>query len=204
MRPLMDRTRVHTVGRAIALAVSFAALLAANPAQARRVWPVVGASGDASVTVQCPAGEEAVGFSGRTGLWIDQIQLLCAREQPGGTMSDPHPGSDLLGGFGGGPQRTVCDRNSRLYAIGMTYTANRRQVVAIYMDCAAVIGGRASNLTFGGNYGGSRSDANACAQTATCGVNTADVRQFCPQERFVGFTAHVGRDLNALGFICDH
>jgi hypothetical protein len=72
------------------------------------------------------------------------------------------------------------------------------------MDCASIVGNRASNITFGGNYGGFRSDANACAESATCGVNTADVRQFCPQERFVGFTARVGRDLNALGFICDH
>ena len=63
----------------IAFALSATCALAPQSAEANRVWPIYGAGGDGKVRVDCPEGEALVGFDGRTGDVIDQVQLMCAR-----------------------------------------------------------------------------------------------------------------------------
>jgi hypothetical protein len=174
--------------------------LVAEPASAHRTWPVIGGAGDATTTVSCPAGEQIVGFEGRTGLWIDQVRLMCARQVDASTMGEPHPIGDAMGGFGGASRREVCGRKFMIHSIGMIYTKNQKQVVAIHVSCASIAGDTASYVGFGGSY---TAIEDPCAATATCGPDTDKVHEICPNERFTGVTARVGKDVNALGFICD-
>jgi hypothetical protein len=182
------------------MAASLALVLAADPAAAHRAWPVIGGAGDATTTVQCPAGEQIVGFEGRAGLWIDQIRLMCAAQIDASTMGEPHPAGDALGGFGGAAKRVVCGRKFMIHGIGMLYTKNQKQVSQIDFSCASVSGDTGSDMHFNGSYNASE---DPCVATATCGSDTDKVHEICPNERFTGVTARVGKDVNALGFICD-
>jgi hypothetical protein len=174
--------------------------LTANPVSAHRAWPVIGGRGDATTTVMCPPGEQIVGFEGRTGLWIDQVRLECAKQIDAATMGAPHPVGDGLGGFGGAANRVVCGRKFFIHSLGMIYTHNQNQVVAIHMSCASLTGTSGSYTGFGGSY---NAVEDPCEKTATCGPDTDQVHSICPNERFTGVTARVGKDVNALGFICD-
>ena len=182
------------------LATILAFVVTAAPASAHRAWPVVGGSGDATTTVMCPPGEQIVGFEGRTGLWIDQVRLMCAKQIDGSTMGEPHSVGDALGGYGGAAKRVVCGRKAYIHAIGMLYTKNQRQVSQIDFSCASIAGDSASDMHFYGTY---TAVEDPCYATATCGSNNDQVRAICPNERFTGVTARVGKDVNALGFICD-
>lgn len=189
-------------GRTIlgALAALAFVLTSPLPASAHRAWPVIGGAGDATATVSCPAGEQIVGFEGRTGLWIDQIRLMCAKQIDAATMGEPHPAGDAMGGFGGATTRVVCGRKFMIHGIGMLYTKNQKQVSSIDFSCASIAGNSASDMHFQGSY---RASEDPCAATATCGSDTDKVHEICPNERFTGVTARVGKDVNALGFICD-
>ena len=186
------------LGFGMATILAFA--MAANPAAAHRAWPVIGGSGDASTTVMCPAGEQIVGFEGRVGLWIDQIRLMCAAQIDAATMGEPHPAGDALGGFGGAAKRVVCGRKFMIHAIGMIYTKNQKQVVGIDFSCASIASDTASDMGFGGTY---NAVEDPCFLVAKCGSMDDKVHEICPNERFTGVTARVGKDVNALGFICD-
>ena len=100
--------------RRMSLAILVAAALgfcAQTAAAAETVFPAVGDVGDHSTELRCPPGQYVVGINGRWGLWIDQIQIVCATVHPVSTENDttfymangPSYTSPALGGPGGGP-----------------------------------------------------------------------------------------------------
>ena len=96
---------------AIVLATAVAFMWTAVAAQAT-VLPAKGGQGDRAEEVRCPDGHILVGFAGRTGSWIDQISLMCARLViPGFTTGDVIV-LPPRGGNGGGPEEQYCEQDA--------------------------------------------------------------------------------------------
>ena len=104
-RHFLRRFTMSTLrGRLFASLSALLLPLCAMPAEAHRVWPMVGVHpGDATVTMMCRPGSYLSGFNGRAGLWLDAVQIICADAHgPAG------PQSDVFGGTGGGPVTASC------------------------------------------------------------------------------------------------
>jgi hypothetical protein len=70
---MIDRHRAFVT---IALA---ALALFTSGARAETFFPVYGGKGDYTEQYRCPKGQVIVGFSGKTGDWVDRISLTCGR-----------------------------------------------------------------------------------------------------------------------------
>jgi hypothetical protein len=178
-------------------------LLAVQPqaAQARREWPMFGGGlGDAGTTVQCPAGEAIVGFGVRAGAWMDQVRILCAKLEADGTFGEPHPGSDGVGGPGGAPGSAVCDRQSRMQDVTIDRSDDGKKVSTLGFHCVTKDGQQTGNIV-----GGSGSYCPSADRIIATGCDPGEnaTIQSCPNEQFVGAKIRFGKDVNAIGFICD-
>ena len=180
--------------RAIFVVVLIVApLLAMQQAEAGRVWPVFGANGDVGATPQCGPGKVLVGFSGRAGLWIDQIGIVCADLQSNNMPGRHLPVSEFFGGDGGGPTSGSCPPNTRISDAQIYVTADFKKVHSIVLDCIDA-NGKITETGFG-----SRSNDAASSHTGASGIK----RQLCPQEQFTGITVRYGKHVNGVGFICN-
>jgi hypothetical protein len=136
--------------------IAFVALVLVSPAPAtaHNEYPAVGGAGDASAKVQCPAGQYLGGFSGRTGVWINQIQAMCA--MPG---KDPVLFGPTLGGRGGGPGLAYCGGGQVMTgSVTLTMTTHIRQVASIQFRCHNARTGE----TFDPQYFGNRNYIASC------------------------------------------
>jgi hypothetical protein len=187
--------------RVAALAIAGLAMaLASAPASARHVLAVGGAMGNAGALAECPPGQMLVGFSGRAGVWIDRIQLVCATPMAGGGLTQPIATGATYGGAGGGAQDGFCARNMMLTSIQLNLTTNDRQVAAILMTCKSRVTGEETNMAFGNaayrpNCGGGLGVGNC--------PTPANIFQHCPGgEAPVGLNVRYGTDVNGIGLIC--
>ncbi len=88
----------------IAVAALLSLMGSSLPASAT-TFPAVGGFGDAAAVDTCPAGMYLIGLKGRTGSWVDQVQIVCAPVTPavyGTGSSNQNP---VSGGTGAGMVR---------------------------------------------------------------------------------------------------
>lgn len=177
---------------------SFAAaaclVLAASPALARTVLPVAGSNGDAGAVAECPSGQSLVGFSGRIGVWIDAIQMVCAA--PG---AQPVALGPRYGGSGGGAVDSFCPRGSQLSAATLNMTTRNRQVAAINYSCRSIQTGKSADYAFGNPSYRARCPGIGVGD---CGVDTNAFQSCTSNEVPIGFTVRYGKDVNGFGLIC--
>jgi hypothetical protein len=172
--------------RAIALIVFLAvsSLAAPQHAFARQVIPAQGGSGDAQRPLECPPGEFLRGVTGRTGVAIDAIGILCAPGHSYREYDPPHAVGDVLGGPGGGPNQAACPDTQAVNSITFGLTSGR--VVEVFeLTCQNHV----DKIYFGPNgysFGG-----------------TAHSAQCSGDEAFTGLLVNYGKFVNAIGFICD-
>jgi hypothetical protein len=172
--------------RTLALIIFLAAapLAAPNPAFARQVIPPQGGSGDAQKSLECPPGEFLRGVTGRTGLAIDAIQILCAPGHSYREYDPPHPAREMVGGPGGGDNRAQCPDTQALRSIAVGLTGAR--VVEVFeITCQNHI----DKIYFGP----SGYSAGGTIHNAECSGDDA----------FTGLVVNYGKYVNAIGFICD-
>ncbi len=166
------------------IALAFIAGLGPTPAFAKTFAPY-GARGDASFSDSCPAGEYLVGLRGRSGAWIDQIQIVCRSLT--GNLGGPYYGP-RRGGNGGGPSQAYCPGGYVINYVGFALTAGDRQVQNFFFECvSATDASKHRNIRVG---------------TAVT-TNKVPQRQPCPNgEAATGMAGRYGKHVNAVGLIC--
>jgi len=186
----------------IAAAILLLLMGSGQPASATN-FPAIGGSGDATAVDRCPPGMYLVGLKGRKGVWIDQVQIVCAPVTPAvyGAGFDPNPVSGgtgrkwygpIRGGNGGAPVENGCWTGEVVTTAGF-WISPSKQVISIYLPCSPV-GTHAIGRSEAG-FEGSRT-----AMGATELANTS-----CPAgETATGFTIRYGKAVNAMGLICEH
>ena len=178
------------------LLATLAAFGLASQAQARRVWPPYGDRGDVRTSQECPDNQVLEGFTGRTGAWIDQIQLVCAPLMPNGLTGSPMPAGDRFGGVGGGSQTQTCPLGSRMYNATIVLGRDSKMVVAVDFNCVD-LAGHFTTIWFRGSL------SHCPNGVLDFGCTFPRVLQTCPNEDFRGINVNYGNDVNGLGFICD-
>jgi hypothetical protein len=199
--PFFFKTRHGRLLRNSSVLVIALTFLFAAPAFAHHEYPAAGGVGDASATVQCPAGQYLGGFSGRTGVWINQIRAMCAA--PG---KDPIVFGPALGGGGGGSGLAYCGGGQVMTgSLSLTMTTHIRQVAAIQFACRNVRTGE----TFDPQVFGNRKYVAGCGESAISVGNCdppelSTPTQACTSDGEVpiGFNLRYGKDVNAFGLIC--
>jgi hypothetical protein len=114
-----------------ALLLALVAGLCPTPPSAK-TFPPYGASGDASFSDTCPAGEYLVGLRVRSGAWLDQMAISCRSLT--GDLGGPYYGP-ARGGNGGGPSEGHCKGGSVIQSMRFTMTPGNRQVVNFTFFC---------------------------------------------------------------------
>jgi hypothetical protein len=166
--------------------LALSALALAAPVQARQEIPPIGGSGDAQQRLECPRGEFLRGVQGRTGAWIDAIQIMCAPGKSFREYDPPRPAGAMVGGGGGGAQGpAICPDTQALNSITFSLTA-ARQVEVFEMTCQ----NRLAKIYLGP----SGFSVNGTVHSFQCAS---------PSEALVGLIVNYGRAVNAIGFICD-
>ena len=162
-------------------------------------FAAIGGSGDHQTVDQCPDGMYLVGLKGRTGVWVDQVQIVCAPVVPliYGTGWLPNPESAATntkwfgperGGASGAPAESVCPADAYVIAAGITLTSGK-QVLQAFLACAGIDGQATTQVQFRGSG----------AAAGSVNLNT----NYCPTGEVArGFTIHYGEAVNAMGLIC--
>lgn len=193
------------LGGFVLLAALACTSLISTPAQARQVYQAFGGRGDASIVLECPAGEILVGLEGRAGSWINAMRLICAPLASVSTVGAPHPIGNFFGGRPGGAERSaVCPSDTITNGLSFLLTDDKSEVAQIKINCIAGNGNQSSAF-FQGSYPDSES---LCSKALGifpkgCDPDSNERSQTCPQEYLVGLTVHSGKDVNAIGAICD-
>ena len=151
------------------------------------MFPAIGDRGDAQTTDQCPAGQFWVGLRGRTGEWVDQVQLICEPLLSGSGLGAKSYGH-AYGGQGGSPTEIYCDPSSVVN--GMSPWINPGgQVAFVQMRCKNASTGEIKGFAFFGPQ----------PQFNKNGLSGQD----CPDgEAAVGYSVNYGKHVNGLGLIC--
>ena len=97
----------------IAKLVFVTVIVAGATGASARTLPLMGGPGGGTSTLRCPAGQHLVGLKARAGLWMDNIQIECARLGRAGAALR-HADRRLHGSAGGagggaGPVKTCFD-----------------------------------------------------------------------------------------------
>ena len=171
-----------------------AIMLPTTPSHAAHDLPMLGGSGNAAARAICPPGQKLAGFSGRAGVWVDQIQMVCAA--PGGQPVATGMG---YGGPGGGATEGFCPRNWDMTHGRLNMTTGNRQVAAIELECRSRATGETMNMSFGNSAYRSRCPGIG---VGNCPIDPA-MFQNCPADEIpLGFNVRYGKDVNAIGLIC--
>lgn len=171
-----------------------AAALSSTPAFALHEFPTVGDRGDAGAHAECPEGKQLVGFSGRTGAWIDAVQMVCAAvgQQPIATGA-------RYGGAGGQAVDSFCHKGWQMNAIFLNMTTHNARVASISYTCKSVKTGETQPFTFGNGSYMARCPGFGVGNCAS----TDNTYQPCAADEVpIGFNVRYGKDVNALGLIC--
>lgn len=164
--------------------------LGPDPAFAGKVFDAFGGSGDRSGRPECDKGKYLVGVSIRTGLWWDQMRIVCAPARAGGALGPGEKAGLEYGGRGGGsPREYVCPEKTVMNGVYVILT-KERQVAWVYLYCSP----------------DPLKDLRA-EQVDTAGSRFAEgkrSKQMCPVgEAAKGFRVNYGKHVNALGLVCD-
>jgi hypothetical protein len=176
--------------RAIAaMSVSLLACLLASDGVAAKEFPPFGDRGDIQAKEYCKTGTFLIGLRVRSGLWVDQIQMICAPFDNHGSTAGERYLSPVRGGDGGGPPaETTCGAGEIIMGVGLLMTPGNRQVRMFRFNCASFQGHGRHDIDLG---------------NTTHGAPT--VRQDCPNDEAVtGMHIHYGKHVNAIGLICGH
>lgn len=172
-----------------ALAFGVMALAASSIEASATHVPAQGARGDASFDDRCPPGQYLVGLKIRSGLWIDQLSISCAKFTvagiPGGLYHGPN-----RGGNGGGPGEGHCRAGYAIDKLDLRFTTGNRQVVSFDFRCHSIRSTTTHRLFLGSK-----------AYTAPVPFPPT---QNCPAgEIAVGLHGNYGKHVNAVGLICE-
>ena len=146
-----------------------------------------GSCGGADVTVSCPEGQVAVGYSGKSGYWFDHMHLICATLQADATIGTDYTYTSQVGGSNGGDERGdhLCPENMMM--VGAQVRAGdhldrvqgRCMSVASVMNQTANTSYEASAPAMGGNGGSSYGDALCPAGHVVTGVMGSSAQYLC-------------------------
>jgi hypothetical protein len=130
-----------------------------------------------------------VGYTGRLGTRIDRLGIRCAPILASGAMGAAHlnEGSGL--GGGGGHQATFECAEGVINDIVIASTVDSRKVVIVTSDCVDAV----SEKRLGAVYFGGDGDAIGPTNQQACRAGMAGT----------GLGIHFGKDVNAVGLICD-
>ena len=186
---------------------AFLSLMGLSPPASATTFPAVGGSGDAAAVDTCPAGMYLIGLKGRKGVWVDQVQIVCAPVAPavygtgfnqnlvsGGTGAKWF--GPTRGGAGGAPAESDCKTGSVVTSAQIFLTPDKQVDLAL-LPCSFLGGHQLVPDGFNSEveFGGSRSDQDQ--RIVDLGTNT------CPAGEFAtGFQIRYGEDVNAMGLIC--
>jgi hypothetical protein len=180
------------------LSVFFGLIALAVPAWPKQ-FPAEGARGDLTTELKCPKGEYLVGITGRSGSWIDQLQIICAPYQSDGKMGNAHPVEPSVGGKGGGPaggNEGPC--RAPVGAAWFGLTRDNRQIKVLTLVCMRSTW---DNTAFFSEGPGSQLIGND--KTELADDTGARFEQTCPDgEAASGFNVNHGRHVNAIGLRC--
>ena len=180
----------HGLTRTIAVAiVSLLGLLIATDGVAAKDFPPFGGRGDIQSKEYCKTGTFLIGLKVRSGLWVDQIQMICAPlDSNGSTSGERYLGPVRGGEGGGGPVETTCGPGEIIVGVGLAMTPENRQVRMFRFNCASMRIAGHHDIDLG---------------NTTHGAPT--VRQDCPHDQAViGMQIHFGKHVNAIGLMCGH
>ena len=107
-------------------------------------------AGSGNVTCDCPPGYVAVGYTGRTGSWVDQSQLACKQLNPDGTLGAAVVYTSLNGNSGGGGANGPYILPGNTVLVGATvFGSNSGNVsgLAGFGQSVAYIAGNGNNTT---------------------------------------------------------
>ncbi|MDF0644432.1 MAG: hypothetical protein P0111_10400 [Nitrospira sp.] len=160
-----------------------------------------GSLGGVYFRAECPIGSFLVGFSGRTGAWIDQIAPVCEPLSPNKqTFGKFTVGATIGTSTGGTPDHSRCPAHTvvRVTRHSMTIGENAQLkfVESISYDCFTTAGAFRSD---GRRIFGHPTELPVIDTTS----KPLDTLTQCPQGEFArGFHGRAGQFLNALGLIC--
>lgn len=159
--------------------------LAIGPAVARD-FEIYGTNDGQLARDECPAGQYLVGIVGNTGLWIDQIAVVCAELKSDNTFS----GGKTLpsrGGNGGTFKQVMCDKNDEAIGEIDIERNSNYQIAGVPFVCVSIETGARTPHVFNGsgNYTG-----NPPTQACNSG------------ELATGLTIRYDQYVNGLALIC--
>ncbi|GIX46731.1 MAG: hypothetical protein KatS3mg131_0942 [Candidatus Tectimicrobiota bacterium] len=180
----VDSTRV--VGGNGALTINSAVVPSSTPTVART--GLVGGNGGRDFERSCAAGEVLVGLKGRSGWWLDQVQVQCVRIDGQGRWSSGVVTRGSAGGNGGNPFTRTC--SSGYAVVGFDGKAGS------YVDRLEL---RCRKLT-----GASSTSGSEVALAAVGGNGGRDFSaKRCPSSRpAVGIYGRSGSYVDAFGLVC--
>lgn len=141
----------------------------------------------------CAPGRAVVGFRSYTGVWIDNIQVVCGRITRRG-IEDPRPEGPLFGGGNPVNNGFTCPGQSvarEMFAIG---NADQPYLGYIKLDCVDPMTGSFVNADTG--YGGMR------ASGALGDAPGAGSMQCSEGEFIIGVRVRTDNFLRSIGLIC--
>jgi hypothetical protein len=170
-------------------------------------FPADGGKGDRAEIYTCPANYVLVGFSGRTGAWIDKLGLICS-EVFSPDYKTGHPTSlPQKGGNGGSPSEQYCTPNAAIrsldiFSMSRSYHSGLRPKVAPYtvgqIEFSCMRPATGQSVT-SGMFGGDMFGRVKVDDIFYAGHSV----QACPgQEYATGLNIRYGQHVNAIGLIC--
>ena len=103
-----------------------------------RAFPPSGATGPGLPVIidSCPSGQFLVGVDARSGAWMDQISITCAKFDPasGSTAGTRYHGP-ARGGIGGGPSSKECNADHLITGVGITMRDEGDNVRMLIFNC---------------------------------------------------------------------
>lgn len=163
-------------------------LCLASPSSAHTVFPYYGDTGTTGSVDECQPGQYFVGVVGATGLWTDQITVVCGQLTPDNSIT----GSKTIasrGGSGGNFKSVLRGKDEVITQMWVNRTEHY-QVSFTQFTCSNVKTGATHNISFGGTE---RSAGGVPGATMTCPAG----------ELGTGMTIRWGKYVNGLGLVCN-
>ncbi|WP_205042042.1 CAP domain-containing protein [Rhodoligotrophos defluvii] len=149
-------------------------------------FPPHGGPGGGDFREECPSGEYLVGARYRSGLWLDQISIICAPIDAAG-LTGQHSHGSPVGGNGGAPGEKWCNPGHTIVGGGILLRSDNRYVRMIDFRCKATTSDAGYLL------------ANVGAPASIF----PEHHQSCPTgEAVVGIHGRAGAFVDAIGLIC--
>ncbi len=171
--------------------VFLAAFACFSSAHAERTrLAMIGGDGGRYFEHVCPTGSVLVGVRGYTGLWIDNVQALCARMDRAGPLDALASGPAFGGAQGQTNNSYTCPSGTVIYSFGVHEVADRHVLGRLVFTCRD-----AFTLESVGNIG----------RFEGSGDKKFDgFWRDCPSGTVaVGMRGRAGTYLDAFGLVCD-